>query len=311
METRPALIIMAAGIGSRYGGLKQIDPIGPGGEIIIDYSIYDALKAGFGKIVFVIKKEIKNTFRSVIGKKIEKLVDVSYVLQDIDDIPENLSGLIVPPDRKKPWGTGHAVLCCRNFIDTPFGVINADDFYGSSSFKVLADFLKKVKRPSDQSYQFAMAGFYVENTLTEHGYVARGVCSVDDGGFLSDIKERTRIEKSGDGGKYTEDGKNWVEIPRGTFVSMNSWGFTTEIFQELEARFVPFFDTNKDNILKAEYFLPDVVGALIAEKKARVRVLPSSERWYGVTYQEDKPIVKQAIYDMVKMGIYPEKLWDS
>jgi len=303
--TKPALVVMAAGIGSRYGGLKQVDPVGPDGEIIIEYSIYDALKAGFGKIVFIIKKDIETVFREKVGRRIERLVDTEYVFQNIGDVPP---GFQAPPDRIKPWGTSHAVMSCRHAINTPFAVINADDFYGPASFKALCGYLKD--SDGQQSiYSYCMVGFQIENTLTEHGHVARGVCTVDDGGFLKGVRERTRIERFDDGIKYTEDGEHWHVIPEGTLVSMNDWGFAPSIFKELESRFPQFLQDNRDNILKAEYFLPSVVDSLIKENKASVKVLPSRERWYGVTYREDKPVVKQAVNRMVRQGIYPEKLW--
>jgi len=303
--TRPVLVVMAAGIGSRYGGLKQIDPMGPNGEIIMDYSIYDALKAGFDKVVFIIKRDIEEIFREKVGKRIEKFIDTEYVFQSINDVPE---GFTVPAERVKPWGTAHAVRSCRNVVDRPFAVINADDFYGRNSFEVLYDYLKDAE---DQpgNYQFCMVGFRIENTLTDHGSVARGVCTVSPDGNLIEIHERTRIEKFGNTAKYTENGEDWIDIPYGTMVSMNTWGFTPGIFKELDERFPAFLDANRDNILKAEYFLPTVVDSLISEGKATVRVLPCRDRWYGVTYKEDKPVVKQALRDMIQSGIYPENLW--
>jgi UTP-glucose-1-phosphate uridylyltransferase len=304
---KPALVVMAAGIGSRYGGLKQIDPVGPSGEIIIDYSVYDALRAGFGKIVFIIKKEIEESFREAVGSRVEKLAETEYVFQNVRDVPV---GFEIPPERIKPWGTGHAVLSCRKVVDTPFAVINADDFYGPSSFRMLADYLKGACDDRD-GYQYCMVGFILENTLTEHGHVARGVCSVDSEGYLDGIRERTRIEKFGDVTKYTEDSDNWVVIPRGTTVSMNMWGFTPSIFKELEERFPLFLESNGDRLSKAEYFLPDVVGGLISENKARVRVLCSGERWYGVTYKEDKPLVKKVVAVLTEKGVYPERLWEG
>lgn len=299
---KPALVIMAAGMGSRYGGLKQIDPIGPNGEIIMDYSIYDALKAGFGKVVFIIKKEIEVAFREAIGSRVEKKVDTTYVFQDIDDLPEGFSR---PQDRVKPWGTGHAVLSCKDCVDTPFAVINADDFYGRNSFEVLYDYLKDID--DVKSYNYAMVGFILKNTLTEHGHVSRGICQVNDQGYLEEIQERTKIQRFDDGVKFEENGQ-WITIPEDSIVSMNMWGFTPSIFEELETGFVRFLEDNKDNIEKAEFFLPNLVGDLVRGNKAKVKVLPSGERWYGVTYREDKPVVKRAIEDMIKQGIYSEKL---
>ena len=305
--SKPTLAVMAAGIGSRYGGLKQIDPIGPHGEIIIDYSIHDALKAGFGRVVFIIKEDIEAPFREKVGGNIEQRVDTTYVYQKIDDLPE---GFAVPPDRQKPWGTAHAVLSCGDAIDTPFAVINADDFYGPSSFQILADYLKTAKH-DDGVHNYAMVGFVLENTLTEYGFVARGVCQVNDEGILVGIKERTRIERFGAAVRYTEDGAIWREIPARSTVSMNMWGFTPSLFHELETRFPRFLQRNSANLQKAEYFLPDIIGELIEEKKARVKVLSTDERWFGVTYQQDTTLVKQAINDLVHRGIYPADLWSA
>lgn len=304
---KPILVVMAAGMGSRYGGLKQIDPMGPNGEIIMDYSIYDALKAGFGKVVFVIKKDIEELFKEKIGKKIEKLVDTEYAYQRVEDLPK---GFEVPAGRVKPWGTAHAVMSCRNAVDRPFAVINADDFYSRHSFQVLCDYLQDVDVLAEP-YQFCMVGFKIENTLTEHGHVARGVCTIGENGCLKEIHERTRIQKFGNAAKYTEDGETWRDIPYGSLVSMNTWGFTPSIFKELDERFPSFLLSNTENILKAEFFIPTVVDNLISEGKASVRVLPCRERWYGVTYQEDKPVVRQALRDMILSGIYPENLWGN
>lgn len=304
---KTTLVIMAAGMGSRYGGLKQIDPVGPNGEIIMEYSIYDAIKAGFGKVVFIIKKEIEETFRDVIGKKVEGLIDVEYVYQQLDNIPKGFS---IPEGRTKPWGTGHAVLSAKNAVKTPFAVINADDFYGAATYKLLNGFLTANKDTSNK-YKYCMVGFILENTLTENGHVARGVCNVDNNGHLIDIHERTKIVKSGDGAKYTEDDKNWIAIPEGSIVSMNTWGFNLSIFNELEERFPLFLERSRDNLLKAEYFLPTVVDDLIKAGKAEVTVLSTNDKWYGVTYQEDKPVVKQSIGDMVMHKKYPGVLWNK
>ena len=304
---KPTLVVMAAGMGSRYGGLKQIDPVGPNGEIIIDYSIYDALKVGFGKVIFIIKEERKEDFHEKIGSKIEKLVEVQYVFQKLEDLPE---GFKIPEGRIKPWGTAQAVLCCRNIVNTPFAVINADDFYGYSTFKLIHDYLTNAK-DSDGFYDYSMVGFMLENTLTNNGCVARGICTDDNEGYLKGIHERTQIKKFGDVAKYTEDNDTWIEIQSRNIVSMNIWGFTPSIFSELEAKFPKFLEASKDNPLKAEYFLPTVVGSLIAEGKTKVRVLKSEEQWYGITYQEDKPLVKEAIRKLIENEVYPEKLWRS
>jgi len=302
---KPTLIVMAAGIGSRYGGLKQIDPIGPHNEIILDYSIYDALQAGFGKVVFVIKKDIEQVFREKVGRTVEKQCETDYVFQNIEDVPADFK---VPPERKKPWGTGHATLTCKDVVDSPFAVINADDFYGSASFEVLGNYLKNAQDRAGV-YDYCMVGYVVEKTLTEYGHVARGVCVANPDGYLVEIRERTRIEKFGEIAKYTEDDETWIEIPQGSPVSLNIWGFTPSLFPELEARFPKFLRASSSNILKAEYFLPDVVGDMLKEKKATVKILPTEDRWFGVTYQQDKPKVKQAIEDLIRQGVYPENLW--
>jgi hypothetical protein len=302
---KPTLIIMAAGMGSRYGGLKQMDPVGPNGELILDYSIYDALQANFGKVVFVIKESIETIFKEKIGKKIEAHCEVAYVFQDVSQVPV---GSYIPTNRVKPWGTGHAVLACKPVIDSPVAVINADDFYGRQSFLVLQNYLATAQ-DQEGVYNYAMVGFKIENTLTEHGHVARGVCEVDPDGNLLHIKERTHIVKSKNGAKYTEDeGNTWTEIPAGSFVSLNTWGFTMSIFDELETLF-PIFLQNIQNLEKSEFFLPDVVGDLLRVGSARVKVLPTEERWVGVTYQADKPVVQQYIAGLIQAGLYPEKLW--
>jgi dTDP-glucose pyrophosphorylase len=303
--SKPTLIVLAAGIGSRYGGLKQVDPIGPHGEIIVDYSIYDALRAGFGKVVFVINKTIESVFRERVGANVEKQCETVYVLQEINNVP---AGFQVPPARKKPWGTGHATLICKDVIDSPFAVINADDFYGRSAYEHLAQRLGKAQDRAE-GYDYCMVGYRIENTLSEHGHVARGVCAVDEDGFLDGIRERTHIQRFGQTINYTEDGETWIEIPQGSIVSLNTWGFTLSLFAELETRFPQFLQASGDNIEKAEFFLPNVVGDLIQENKATVKVLPTDEKWFGVTYQQDKPKVKEAIKDLIQRHIYPENLW--
>lgn len=302
---KPTLVVLAAGIGSRYGGMKQIDPIGPNGEIIIDYSIYDALNAGFGQVVFVINRDIEMAFRERVGNQVERQCETHYVFQSIDSVPE---GFEIPPDRHKPWGTAHATLGCKDVAKTPFAVINADDFYGRSAYQALCTYLRDIQEHNDV-HDYCTVGYLLENTLTEHGHVARGVCSVDEDGYLVEIRERTRIEKFGHVAKYTEDGENWIEIPDGTIVSMNMWGFTPSLFAELEARFPQFLQEDHDNLEKAEFLLPEVVGDLLREKRATVKVLSANEKWFGVTYQQDKPRVKQAIRDLIDQGIYPKNLW--
>lgn len=301
------LVIMAAGMGSRYGGNKQIDPIGPNGEIILEYSIYDALKAGFDKVVFIINRNIEKDFRESIGYRIEKLVDTAYVFQSVEDIP---AGYTVPQGRVKPWGTGHAVLLCRNVVHNPFAVINADDFYGTASFRALGGYLENLQ-DSDNFYQYCMVGFKLKNTLTENGHVSRGVCTVTQEGYLKGIHERTKIQKFGTEAKYTEDGENWISIPQGSTVSMNMWGFTSSLFNELDASFIKFLEENKENPEKTELYLPLAVDSLISANKAKVKVLATEDRWYGVTYKEDRSVVTEAVKAMHEQGVYPKKLWQD
>ncbi|MCI6551977.1 MAG: nucleotidyltransferase [Lachnospiraceae bacterium] len=305
---KPVLVIMAAGMGSRYGGLKQIDPVDDQGHIIMDFSLFDAVKAGFEKVIFVIKKENEKDFKEVIGDRIAKVMQTEYAFQNIDDIP---SPFTVPEGRVKPWGTAHAVLSCRELIDSPFVVINADDYYGRSAFAQLYDYL--VSHEDGEKYQYAMVGYVLENTLTENGHVARGVCLTDENSHLAEITERTRIERKGDETAYTEDdGATWHVIPAGSIVSMNMWGFTSGFMKELEAGFAPFLEKGlQENPLKCEYFLPSVVDRLITEDKAEVTVLKSFDRWYGVTYKEDKQTVMDAIAKMKADGLYPQKLWNE
>jgi dTDP-glucose pyrophosphorylase len=300
----PQLVVMAAGIGSRYGGLKQMDPIGPSGEIVLDYAVYDALKAGFEKVIFVISRRIEETFRERIGKTIEKHTDTAYVFQELDDLPE---GYTLPPDRTKPWGTAHAALCAADAVTAPFAAINADDFYGRKSFQILGEYLAAAEDKGG-SYDYCMVGFVLANTLTPHGHVARGVCTVGDDGYLGTIVERTKIQQFDDAAKYTEDGEEWVEIDRMSTVSMNMWGFTLSFLTELEQRFGAFLDENI-HTAKGEYFVPTVVNELITEGKARVKVLPTDEKWFGVTYKPDKEAATRAITQKVNQGTYPEKLW--
>ena len=305
---KPALVVMAAGMGSRYGGLKQIDPIDREGHIIMDFSIYDAVKAGFGKVIFIIKKENEADFKAAIGDRISEQIETEYVFQDLHNLPE---GYEVPDGRVKPWGTGHAVLSCLDVIDGPFAVVNADDYYGQNAFRMAYDFL--TSHQDDEKYHYMMVGYMLENTLTENGHVARGVCETDENGYLTGIHERTRIEKRPDGPAYTEDdGATWTALPQESIVSMNMWGFTESILQELKARFSVFLDENLEkNPLKCEYFLPFVVDELLSERKADVRVLKSLDRWYGVTYKEDKEVVVKAIQGLKDKGLYPQKLWEE
>jgi len=308
MKKKPVLVIMAAGMGSRYGGLKQIDPVDAYGNIIMDFSIHDALEAGFEKVVFIIKKAIEEEFKEHVGKRMEKHVQVEYVYQELDKIPE---GFEVPAERVKPWGTGHAVLCCKDVIDGPFAVINADDYYGKSAFQTIYDQLMAVE--DGEKYQYTMVGYQLYNTLTENGHVARGVCSMDEDGKLVDIHERTKIEKHGETAEYTEDdGATWTPLSKDTIVSMNMWGFTASILKELDQRFSAFLNREvPGNPLKSEYFLPFVVDELLKENKAEVTVLKSTDRWYGVTYKEDKKMVTDAIQALKDQGVYTETLWEE
>lgn len=305
---KPVLVVMAAGMGSRYGGLKQIDPVDKEGHIIMDFSIYDAVRAGFKKVVFIIKKENEADFKAAIGDRMSKIVEVAYVFQDLNNLPEGYS---VPEGRVKPWGTGHAILSCLDEVDGPFAVINADDYYGSHAFQMAYDFLSR--NEDGDTYSYMMVGYKLENTLTDNGHVARGVCVTDEEGHLIKINERTHIEKREGGAAYTEDdGKTWVEIPEGSTVSMNMWGFSASILKELKDRFAKFLDENLEgNPLKCEYFLPFVVDELLTEKKATVKVLKSMDKWYGVTYKEDKPVVVAAIQKLKDEGLYPQKLWEE
>jgi NDP-sugar pyrophosphorylase family protein len=302
--SNPTLIIMAGGIGHRYGGLKQIEPVGPEGEILIDYSIYDAIRAGFGKIVFLIRREIEDIFRERVGRAVERHVETAYVFQTLTSLPPGFS---VPAQRTKPWGTGHAVLACKDVVDTNFAVINSDDFYGPGAFDQLAGYLRQAQ---DQNgvYDYCMVGYVLSNTLSEHGSVARGVCQVSQDGYLEGIVERTRIERFADGVKYTLDGEHWIPLPADSTVSMNMWGFTPSFMEELAGHFPRFLASTAD-LTTAEFFLPNIPNALIQAGKAQVRVLKTDEKWFGVTYPADRPIVQDAIRRMVAEGIYPQKLW--
>ncbi len=305
---KPVLVIMAAGMGSRYGGLKQIDPVDAQGHIIMDFSIFDAKRAGFEKVIFIIKKENEKAFREAIGGRIEGVMETAYVYQDLSRIPE---GFEVPADRVKPWGTAHAVLSAKDEIDGPFAVINADDYYGREAFEKIYQYLQS--HEDDEKYRYAMVGYRLENTLTENGHVARGICEINADGELVSVTERTRIEKKGQGAAYTEDdGVSWKELPAGTIVSMNMWGFTAGFLGEIEKGFAAFLEKGlQENPLKCEYFLPAVVSSLLHEDRAAVAVLTTADKWYGVTYKEDKPVVEQAVRAFRQSGLYPEKLWGN
>ena len=299
---------MAAGMGSRYGGLKQIDPVDEQGHIIMDFSIFDAKRAGFEKVVFIIKKEIEEDFKESIGKRMEKVMDVAYAYQDLHNIPE---GFEVPEGRVKPWGTAHAVLSAIDDIDGPFAVINADDYYGKDAFQVIYDYLST--HEDDDKYRYTMVGYQLKNTVTDNGHVARGICEIDENGKLVSITERTKIQKFEDRIAFTEDdGQTWTDVDKDTLVSMNMWGFTRSILEEIKKEFPAFLEKGlKENPMKCEYFLPSVVSDLLAQDKATVEVLSSKDKWYGVTYKEDKPVVVAAIKKLKEEGLYPEKLWEE
>ena len=304
---KPVLVVMAAGMGSRYGGLKQLDPVDDAGHIIIDYSLYDAHRAGFDTVVFVIKPEIEEAFREGIGNRIEKVMEVKYVFQRPDDLPEGYS---IPEGRTKPWGTAQAVLAARDVVDGPFAVINADDYYGPEGFQVIFDYLEN-HPDTDEVYEYAMVGYLLQNTVTENGSVARGVCTETANGYLHSVVERTKIVKGEMNPKYTEDdGATWHDLSCDDIVSMNLWGFQKSYMREAWAGFPAFLDQAiAENPLKGEYFLPTVVSNLLSQHKARVKVLRSNDKWYGVTYKEDKPTVVAALKKMREKGLYPEKLW--
>ena len=303
MTHEPTLVIMAAGMGSRFGGLKQMTPVDEEGHFIIDFSLYDAYQAGFRRVAFIIKREIEQTFRETIGARMEKWFHVDYVYQELDRLPE---GFAVPEGRRKPWGTAHAVACCRGVVEGPFAVINSDDFYGRGAYEAIFRFLTESEAP----HHYAMLGYQLRNTVTEFGSVARGVCHVQDG-MLLDITERTKIFKRGQDAAYTEDGETFVPLSGDSLVSMNFWGFTPEILDEIWAAFPAFLTENLPvNPEKCEFYLPTFVGSRLAEGKVRVRVLPCMETWHGVTYKEDLDSVKSAIGQLKREGKYPARLWE-
>ena len=303
MNKKPVLVVMAAGMGSRYGGLKQMDPMDEEGHIIMDFSIFDAKRAGFEKVVFIVKDAIIDLFKEKIGSRIEKYMEVEYVCQEFRTLPE---GCTVPEGREKPFGTGHAILCCKDIIDGPFAVINADDFYGADAYRVLYEYLTHMEHG-----HYAMVGFQVMNTLTDNGYVSRGICARDENGKLVNITERTHIEKKGNGAAFTEDdGATWTALDQDDLASMNFWGFDETLFPVLEKGIVEFFETKvKENPLKSEYLIPNIVGEMLQKGETTVEVLSSSDKWFGVTYKEDKPMVMESIRALKAAGKYPEKLW--
>ena len=303
---KPVLVVMAAGMGSRYGGLKQIDPVDEQGHIIIDFSIYDAIMAGFEKVIFVVKKGIEEDFKKVIHRFVLNLKQVEFVYQELTDVPGDFT---IPEGRVKPWGTGHAILCCKDKIKGPFAVINADDFYGREAFKMIYDFLSS--DAENQQNLYAMVGYQLKNTLTENGSVARGVCEVDDNGFLTTVVERIKIEKFSDGVKYYDEEKDeWININPDSTVSMNFWGFKAGIMEELEKQFDTFLKTEIiDNPIKSEFLIPTVVQRMIEAQKIKVKVLKSNNQWFGVTYKADKEVVERKIIELKEQGVYPINLW--
>jgi hypothetical protein len=301
------LVVMAAGVGSRYGGLKQIEGFGPAGEAVMEYSVYDALKAGYDKVVFIIRKDFEGLFRDRLGRRIERRAETAYAFQSLDQVPP---GFAVPGNRNKPWGTGQAVLACRDAVRTPFSAVNADDFYGRTSFEAMA---LELKRPKSGSgiHDYAMIGYRLANTLSEHGHVARGVCESTPDGYLRTIRELLKIRKFEDGIKHTENGVDWTPLPDESLVSMNFWGFEPSLFDELEGLFREFLRTNAASLAKAEFLIPEAVGGLVRRNKARVKVLPTREHWFGVTYPQDRAMVQAAILERVRQGLYPADLWSE
>ncbi len=299
-----SLVVMAAGMGSRYGGLKQIEPIGPSGEIMMDYSIYDAVKAGFNEVIFIIKEELFDTFKEVIGDRIGKKINVKYVFQDMKDIPDFYK---IPEDRMKPFGTAHAIYAARNAIDSPFAVINADDFYGAESYKTLHEFLSHIDNQDKTVKEYAMVGYKLKNTLTDHGYVSRGICTVDNG-YLTSITERKQVRKFSTEIMYTEDGENWLDVDSSSTVSMNMWGLTQDIFSFIDIKLEAFLKSIEPGDIKKEFLIPVLMNDLMQDQKIRVKVLNTNEAWAGVTYAEDKPIVKEIIRTACEKGKYPMNL---
>lgn len=293
------LLVLAAGMGSRYGGLKQIDPIGPGGETIIDYSVYDALRAGFTKLVFVIRRDLEGQFKEAVGRRFESRLPVEYVFQELDCVP---AGFSVPASRKKPWGTGHAILMAEPAIREPFAVINGDDFYGARSFRVLAEFL------GAGAGTYAMVGYVLRNTLSEFGGVARGVCRLDAMGYLESVTEVTRIEKEGQGAKVSDPSGHVLRLTGDEIVSLNMWGFTPSLFNHLREQFASFLQAHGQDE-KAEFYIPTVVNTLVNGGRERLKVLQTPDSWFGVTYREDRPRVLESIRSLIARGDYPEKLW--
>ncbi len=305
MGMKPTVVILAAGMGSRYGGLKQVDPVGPSGETIMDYSVYDALRAGFGRIVFVIRRDFDEIFRTTIGARYAGAVEVAYAYQSLDDLPEGMS---VPAERTKPWGTAHAICAAREVVDTPFAAINADDFYGRDAFQQLASFLNTTAAGDAAKPRFAMVGYRLDQTLSGHGSVARGICDVGPDGLLVSVTEMTQLVRVPGGVENRDDPERPVALTGAERVSMNLWGFTPALFDALECRFPAWLVAHADNP-KAEWYIPFVVDEMIHDGAAEVTMLPTESAWFGVTYREDKPRVVEAVRQLVAAGEYPEKLW--
>ena len=298
---KPTLLVLAAGMGSRYGGLKQLDQVGPSGETIIDYSIYDAIRAGFGKIVFIILKDIETAFKESVGKRYEGKIAIEYAFQELNKLP---SGFSVPPQRQKPWGTGHAVLCARDVIHEPFAVINADDFYGADGYRLLADYLNHAK--DGEKADYCMCGFILRNTLSDNGTVSRGICKITKG-YLTSVTEMTKIERNGNAARNIEDGAQ-CDLTGDEIASMNMWGFTPSLFEHLERLFIEFLQVSGQQE-KSEFYIPSVADTLIKANKAEVKVMESRDSWFGITYREDKDNVVESIRTLVAKGIYPHKLF--
>ena len=299
------LVIMSAGIGSRFGaGIKQLTPVGPSGEVILEYSVHDALEAGFDRVVFVTRKDLEKTFHEIVGDRIAKICPTAYAFQELDDLPE---GFTCPEGRTKPWGTGQAILCCRNIVKGPFAIINADDYYGKEAFKLMHDYLAET---GDQKGRYCMAGFILGNTLSDNGAVTRGVCKVDENGNLTGVNETHGIVKTADGAAVEEDGK-LVPIDVNSHVSMNLWGLTPEFFERLEKGFVEFLGSRKEGDIKSEYLLPTVIDGMIQSGEAEVKVLETHDKWFGVTYAEDKQTVVDAFAALHNAGVYPNPLFGA
>ena len=299
---KPTLLVLAAGMGSRYGSLKQIEGIGPSGETIIDYSVYDAIRAGFGKVVFIIRRDIEKDFKETFGNRFNNKINVEYAFQEVTTLPEGFS---LPEGRTKPWGTSHAVLMAKDIIKEPFAVINADDFYGAEAFETMARYLKSIN--SNDSEAFCMIGYHLKNTLSKYGAVSRGICEIDGDSFLSEVIERTHIEERAEGIIFKEKGKEYP-LTGQEIVSMNFWGFTPNYFEESETMFKNFLTENKDNP-KAEFYIPIVINNLIQNKKIKLKVLNCKSVWFGVTYQEDKPNVQKELNNLIDKNVYPKNIW--